>query len=65
MSLVSYAAKLAIKPRGAVEEAIFEHIWQQTPIEPVLAVANEGEFPTLTDQGEGEQVPHWPGQKVK
>jgi hypothetical protein len=22
------------------------------------------EFPTLTDQGE-QQVPHWPGQKVK
>ena len=37
MSLVSYAAKLAIKPRGPVEEAIFEHIWQQTPIETVLA----------------------------
>lgn len=28
------------------------------PIEPTLAVENEGEFPTLTDQGEGEQVPH-------
>ena len=27
------------------------------PIEPVLAVENEGEFPTLTDEGEGEQVP--------
>jgi hypothetical protein len=27
------------------------------PIEPALAVENEGEFPTLTDQGEGEQVP--------
>ena len=37
MSLMSYAAKLAIKPRGPVEEAIFEHIWQQTPIETVLA----------------------------
>ena len=37
MSLVSYAAKLAIKPKGPVEEAIFEHIWQQTPIETVLA----------------------------
>jgi hypothetical protein len=28
------------------------------PIEPTLAVENEGEFPTVTDQGEGEQVPH-------
>jgi hypothetical protein len=35
------------------------------PIEPVIAVLNEGEFPTLTDQGEGEQVPHWPGEKVR
>lgn len=33
------------------------------PIEPTLAVENEGEFPTLTDQGEGEQVPHRPGSK--
>lgn len=33
------------------------------PIEPTLAVENEGEFPTLTDQGEGEQVPHRPGAK--
>jgi SseB protein N-terminal domain len=37
MSLVSYAAKLAIKPKGPVEEAIFGHIWQQTPIDTVLA----------------------------
>jgi hypothetical protein len=27
------------------------------PVEPVLAVENAGEFPTLTDEGEGEQVP--------
>jgi DUF2934 family protein len=27
------------------------------PIEPTLAVENQGEFPTLTDEGEGEQVP--------
>lgn len=27
------------------------------PIEPTLAVENEGEFPTLTDQGAGDQVP--------
>ena len=34
------------------------------PIEPLISVENEGEFPTLTDQGEGDQVPHRPGQKV-
>ena len=33
------------------------------PIEPTLAVENEGEFPTLTDQGEGVQVPHRQGRK--
>jgi hypothetical protein len=33
------------------------------PIEPTLAVENEGEFPTLTDQGEGVQVPHRQGGK--
>lgn len=27
------------------------------PVEPVLAVENEGEFPTLTDEGEGDPVP--------
>ena len=37
MSLVSYAAKLAIKPQGPVEAALFEHIWAQKPIETVLA----------------------------
>lgn len=37
MSLVSIAAKLAIKPQGAVEMALFEHIWAQKPIETVLA----------------------------
>jgi len=58
-----------VQPRDAVEDdpiaddAVLGP--EGEPIEPVLAVANEGEFPTLTDQGEGEQVPHWPGQKVK
>lgn len=37
---------------------------ESEPIEPLQSVENEGEFPTLTDQGEGEQVPHRPGQKV-
>ena len=35
------------------------------PIEPALAVENEGEFPTLTDQGEGEQVPRRRPNKTK
>ena len=43
MSLVSFAAKLAVKPRGTVEEAIFEHIWQQTPVEKVLAALIDAE----------------------
>jgi hypothetical protein len=58
-----------VQPRDAVEDDPLpdpDVIGPEgEPIEPVLAVANEGEFPTLTDQGEGEQVPHWPGQKVK
>jgi hypothetical protein len=37
MSLVSYAAKVALKPKGPVELALFDHIWQQTPLESVLA----------------------------
>jgi Protein of unknown function (DUF2934) len=27
------------------------------PIEPIEAMRNAGEFPTLTDQGEGQQYP--------
>ena len=34
------------------------------PIEPTLAVENEDEFPTLTDQGEGDPVPGRRGQKA-
>jgi SseB protein N-terminal domain len=37
MSLALYAAKLLIKPKGPVETALFDHIWQQKPIETVLA----------------------------
>ncbi len=29
------------------------------PVEPILALENTGEFPTITDQGE-MQNPHWP-----
>jgi Protein of unknown function (DUF2934) len=58
-----------LQPRDAVEDdpiASDKVLGPEgEPIEPVLAVENEGEFPTLTDQGEGEQVPHWPGQQVK
>jgi hypothetical protein len=34
-------------------------------IEPVEAVENAGEFPTLTDQGEGEQVPRRRGARSR
>jgi hypothetical protein len=30
--------------------------------EPLIALENEGEFPTLTDQGE-QQIPHRPGKR--
>lgn len=58
-----------LQPRDAVEDDPIadDNVLgpEGEPVEPTLAVANEGEFPTLTDQGEGEQVPHWPGQKVE
>ncbi len=58
-----------LQPRDAVEDdpiASDDVLGPEgEPIEPVIAVENEGEFPTLTDQGEGEQVPHWPEQRVK
>src|SRR6476660_1193800 len=53
MSLVSYAAKLAIKPKGAVEEAIFEHIWQQTPIETVLTPLMQSEVFLYVQKSDG------------
>jgi hypothetical protein len=34
-------------------------------VEPVEAVENAGEFPTLTDQGEGEQVPRRGGARSR
>jgi hypothetical protein len=43
MSLVSYAAKKLVKPKGAAEEAIFAHIWEQTPVETVLAALMDAE----------------------
>lgn len=56
MSLVSFAAKLAIKPKGPVEEAIFEHIWQQTPVEKVLAALLESQV-LLYSQNPAGAVP--------
>jgi hypothetical protein len=57
-----------VQPRDAVEDdpiASDDVLGPEgEPVEPLVAVVNEGEFPTLTDQGE-QQVPHWPGQKVK
>jgi hypothetical protein len=53
MSLVSYAARLAIKPKGPVEEAIFEHIWQQTPVETVLAALMQAEVFLYAEKSDG------------
>ena len=53
MSLVSYAARLAIKPKGPVEEAIFEHIWQQTPVETVLALLMQAEVFLYAQKSDG------------
>ena len=59
--------KDTLKPTGAAPREVAEDIPlasddvlgpEGEPVEPTLAVENEGEFPTLTDQGEGEQVPH-------
>jgi hypothetical protein len=36
---------------------------REPPAEPIEAVQNQGEFPTLTDQGEQQQVPRRPGQE--
>jgi hypothetical protein len=53
VSLVSYAAKLAIKPKGPVEEAIFEHIWQQTPVETVLAALMQADVLLYAQKSDG------------
>jgi hypothetical protein len=56
MSLVSYAAKLAVKPKGKAEEAIFAHIWQQTPVDTVLAALLDAEV-LLFSQNPAGAVP--------
>jgi hypothetical protein len=43
--------KLTTKPVPREEDA------QGEPVEPIEAVENAGEFPTLTDQGEEQAVP--------
>jgi hypothetical protein len=55
MSLISAAAKLAIKPKGPVELAIFDHIWQQTPVETVLAALMEAEVFYYADNSGGSE----------
>ena len=56
MSLVSYAAKLAIKPKGPVELAIFDHIWQQTPVETVLAALMDAEVFYYAEKSGGAEA---------
>ena len=41
--------KLATKPVGRAASG--------EPVEPIEAVENAGEFPTMTDQGEGQAAP--------
>ena len=57
-----------VQPRDAVEDDPFasDDVLgpECEPIEPIIAVVNEGEFPTLTDQGD-QLVLLWPGQKVE
>ncbi len=64
--------KNTLKPVGAQAREVAEDIPvasddvlgpEGEPIEPALAVEHEGEFPTLTDQGEGQQVPYRAGSK--
>lgn len=64
--------KDTLKPAGAQSRESVEDIPLASddvlgaggePVEPTLAVENEGEFPTLTDQGEGQQVPRRTGVK--
>ena len=56
MSLVSYAAKLAIKPKGPVELAIFDHIWQQTPVDTVLAALMDAEVFYYAEKSGGPEA---------
>jgi len=52
-SLAYHAAKLAIRPKGPVEEALFEHIWQQAPIETVLAALMQADVCLYAQKSDG------------
>jgi hypothetical protein len=49
-------ARLAIAEEDALPSTLMPS-QSPDPAEPVEAVANQAEFPTLTDQGEAQQVP--------
>ena len=57
MGLISIAAKLAIKPKGPVEEAIFAHIWEQTPVETVLEPLMQAEVYFFAEKSDGGAEP--------
>ena len=50
-------ARLAIAEEDARASTLTPAQSPAPAAEPVEAVANQAEFPTLTDQGEGQQVP--------
>jgi hypothetical protein len=52
-------AKIAVALEDAQGEML-KPVEDEKP-EPIEAIANQGEFPTLTDQGEG-QLPQTPGK---
>jgi hypothetical protein len=56
MGLLSFVAKNTIKPRGKAEEAIFAHIWEQTPVESVLQALLDSEV-LLFSQNPAGAVP--------
>lgn len=49
-------ARLAVAQEDALASTL-RPAQPPAPAEPVEAVANQAEFPTLTDQGEAQQVP--------
>jgi DUF2934 family protein len=49
-------ARLAIAQEDALASTLMP-AQSPAPAEPIEAVANQAEFPTLTDQGEAQQVP--------
>ena len=51
---IEESQRATLKPKPLKEE---ENRPYGEPVESPLAVENEGEFPTLTDQGEGQAAP--------